>query len=160
MSQTNLSSAKLIEKTNVSETLAVFKFLAKDQLSFKAGQYASLAVEADGDLFERPYSICSSPHEGFLEFFIELVRGGLLTPKLWELKLGSTILVRRRIVGHFTLDGNVNRHLMLATVTGVAPFVSMARTERVDRGHETVSRNEFLIIHGASRSSDFGPYLA
>jgi len=159
MSQLNLCSAELIERINVSDTLAVFKFRGPDHLSFKAGQYATLGLEADGDLIERPYSIVSSPYERALEFFIELVPDGVFTPRLWDLKLGSGILIRRRIVGHFTLDCSVNRHLMLATVTGVAPFVSTARTQRLDRNHGRVSEDEFLLVHGASRSADFGPYL-
>ena len=107
-----------------------------------------------------PYSIVSSPLEPFLEFFIELVPGGSITPKLWELKLGSTILIRRRIVGQFTLDPAVTHHLMLATVTGVAPFVSMLRTQQIDRERGATSNHQFVVIHGASRSADFGPYCS
>jgi ferredoxin--NADP+ reductase len=109
-------------------------------------------------VIERPYSIVSSPHEPFLEFFIELVPGGSITPKLWELKLGSTILVRRRIVGQFTLDTSVTHHLMLATVTGIAPFVSILRTQQIDRERGATSNHQFAVIHAASHSTDFGPY--
>jgi ferredoxin--NADP+ reductase len=159
MSPEKFCSAELIESRNVSDTLAVLRFLTADRLSFTAGQYATLAIEADGDLLERPYSIVSSPYERFLEFFVELVPGGLLTPKLWDMRLGSTILIRRRIVGQFTLDRAVNRHLMMATVTGVAPFVSMLRTQHIDRERGAVSGDRLVVIHGASRSADFGPYL-
>jgi ferredoxin--NADP+ reductase len=159
MSAQRFCSAELIERHNVSDTLAVFRFHPAEPLTFKAGQYATLAVEADGDLLERPYSIASSPLEPFVEFFIELVSGGLLTPKLWELELGSAIQIRRRIVGQFTLDPDVRRHLMMATVTGVAPFVSIARTLRIDRERGAASDDRLLLVHGASRSADFGPYL-
>ena len=153
-------SAELIERHNVSDTLATFRFLTADQLSFRAGQYATLAIEADEELLERPYSIVSSPYERFLEFFIELVPGGLFTPKLWDMGIGSTILIRRRIVGQFTLDASVKRHLMLATGTGVAPFVSMLRTQTIiEKERGPGSSDQFVLIHGGSRSSDFGPYL-
>jgi len=152
-------SAELIDRQNVSNTLAIFRFNIEDQLSFAAGQYATIAIDGDGDLLERPYSIVSSPYERFLEFFVELVPGGLLTPKLWDMRLGSSILVRRRIVGQFTLDKTFQRHLMIATVTGVAPFVSMLRTQRIDRERGGTSSNQLVVIHGASRSADFGPYL-
>ena len=112
----------------------------------------------DGELVERPYSIVSSPHEPFLEFFIELVPGGSITPKLWELKVGSTVLVRRRIVGQLVLDTACTRHLMLATVTGVAPFVSILRTQQIERERGATSNHQFVVIHGASESADFGPY--
>jgi ferredoxin/flavodoxin---NADP+ reductase len=151
--------AELIERRDISASLAVFRFMAAEPPSFIAGQYATIGVTADGDLIERPYSIVSSPGERFLEFFVELVPGGDLTPKLWELKLGSRILIRRRIVGQFTLAPVVNRHLMLATVTGVAPFVSILRTEQIKRQKGNISDDRFLVIHGASHVADFGPYL-
>jgi ferredoxin-NADP reductase len=50
---------------------------------FKAGQYATLGVDYDGKRIERAYSIVSSPYEqDWLEFFIELVPQGELTPHL------------------------------------------------------------------------------
>jgi len=158
MSQSNHYAAELIERIDVSASLAVFRFRPVEQPSFAAGQYATIGVAIDGGVIERPYSIVSSPHERFLEFFVELVPCGDLTPTLWEMKLGSTILIRRRIVGHFTLDPNLNRHLMLATVTGVAPFVSILRTQQIERAHGAKLEDRFLVIHGASRSTDFGPY--
>lgn len=159
MAQAIHCPAELVDRRDVSATLAVFRFLAAEQLTFTAGQYATIGSDTDGELVERPYSIVSSPHENFLEFFIEFVPGGDLTPTLWELKSGSTVLIRRRIVGHFTLDTTVEYHLMLATVTGVAPFVSMLRTQQVERGGGSKTNHRFLLIHGASRSVDFGPYL-
>lgn len=159
MSHEKFCSAELIDRRDLSGALAIFQFRPAERLLFRAGQFATLAVEADGDLLERPYSIVSSPAEPILEFFVELVPGGHLTPKLWEMKLGSTILIRRRIVGQFTLDPDVTRHLMMATVTGIAPFVSIARTLHLSRERGASSNDELLVIHGASRSSDFGPYL-
>lgn len=158
MSLEKFCSAELIERLSVSDRLAVFRFRTTEQLFFTAGQYATLAIEAGGALLERPYSIVSSPQEPFLEFFIELVPGGLLTPRLWDIRLGSTILIRRRIVGQFTLNGAVNHHLMMATVTGVSPFISIARTLRFARERNATPQHELFVIHGASHSADFGPY--
>ncbi len=152
--------AELIERRDVTASLAVFRFLPVEQPTFIAGQYATIGVVADGNIIERPYSVVSSPGERLLEFFVELVPGGDLTPKLWELKVGSRILIRRRIVGQFILAPIVKRHLMLATVTGVAPFVSILRTQQIERRRGNVSDDQFLVIHGASRVADFGPYLA
>src|SRR5512138_221190 len=122
MWRADYTQAKLVERKDVSDELAVFQFSVSNPLSFTAGQYATIGIESDGKLVERPYSIVSSPYERFLEFFIELVPEGDLTPKLWQLELGAQILIRRRIVGQLTLPLNVKRHLMLATVTGIAPF--------------------------------------
>lgn len=159
MANTEQYSAELFERRDVSPRLAVFRFRAAERPSFTAGQYATIGVAVDEDIIERPYSIVSSPNEPFLEFFVELVPGGDLTPKLWELKLGSRILIRRRVVGQLTVAPRAKRHLMLATVTGVAPFVSILRTEEIERRRGKLSDAQFLLIHGASRVTDFGPYL-
>ena len=159
MSANDHCSAELIHRIDLSDRLAVFKFLPSEGLSFIPGQYATLGVEGDGQLLERPYSIVSAPHERHLEFFVELVPGGVLSPKLWELKVGSRIWIRRRIVGHFTLSNLHKRHVMLATGTGIAPFVSIARTIQFEERNDRPASDQLLIIQGASRSSDFGPYL-
>ncbi|HEX5886780.1 MAG TPA: FAD-binding oxidoreductase [Pyrinomonadaceae bacterium] len=156
--QSNHCEAELIERTDISAKLAILRFRVAEQPSFTAGQFATIGVAVDGEIVERPYSIVSSPHEPFLEFFIELVPGGSITPKLWELRLGSTIMVRRRIVGQLTLEAGVTHHLMFATVTGVAPFVSILRTQQIDRERGAATNHRFLVIQGASRSADFGPY--
>ncbi len=160
MAQASHCSAELIERTDLTASLAVFRFQIEEKPAFTAGQFATIGIAVDGELIERPYSIVSSPYESFLEFFVELVPRGVFTPKLWEMKLRSKLLVRRRIVGQLTLDSTVKRHLMLATVTGVAPFVSILRTQKLDRAGGAESENQFLIIHGASQSADFGPYLS
>ncbi|MFZ0061263.1 MAG: FAD-binding oxidoreductase [Pyrinomonadaceae bacterium] len=159
MAQASHCSGELIQRRDVTASLAVFRFLFAEQLNFTAGQFATIGIAANGDLLERPYSIVSSPQEPFLEFFVELVPCGSFTPRLWELELGSTILVRRRIVGQLTLEGTSKRHLMMATVTGVAPFISILRTQQTDRARGAASNQQFILIHGASRSADFGPYL-
>ena len=158
MPKLDFSVGELIEREDVSETLAVFRFRIAEPLYFTAGQYTTIGISLDGQIIERPYSIVSSPYEASVEFFIELVPGGLFTPQLWKLKSGDTIQIRRRVVGHFTLDSSSDRHLMMATVTGVAPFISMIRTRHFDKQHGNDQRDRFLIIHGASCSSDFGPY--
>lgn len=157
----SFDSAELIKRVDFTPDLALFRFHIKGKISFTAGQYATLAVEDAGRLIQRPYSIASAPSEPYLEFFIELVPGGMLTPKLWDLRLKDQVLVRKRIVGDFTLDGkksNRRRHLMVATVTGIAPFVSIVRTEHEERKRGQPLNHKFLIIHGASRSWELGDY--
>jgi ferredoxin--NADP+ reductase len=73
MAKADHCSAELIERKEVSASLAVFRFRVAEQHSFTAGQFATIGIAADGDLIERPYSIVSSPYEPFLEFFVELV---------------------------------------------------------------------------------------
>jgi len=130
--------------------------------TFKAGQYATLGMEEGGKRIERAYSIVSSPYEqGVLEFFIELVPQGELTPKLYKLRESDAMLCRKIAKGRFTLDlrsGRTN-HLLLATVTGIAPFVSYVRTLYQDwkSGNAIMPGNHKLFcLHGASHSWEFG----
>src|SRR4029453_7926408 len=60
--------------------------------------------------------------------FLELVPHGELTPKLWTLRVGDAVSLRRRPKGVFTLEEKFPVHLLVATVTGIAPFVSMLRS--------------------------------
>jgi ferredoxin--NADP+ reductase len=160
MSASNFYRAHLVERVNFTDDLAMFKFRPEAEFSFRAGQYATLAVEHGGKLIQRPYSIVSSPYESFLEFFIELVPQGELTPKLWDLKQGDYVLVRNRIVGAFTRDekAGMKRHLMAATVTGIAPYLSMVRTHRMDLDRGEATEQQFAIVQGASRAWEFGIY--
>jgi ferredoxin--NADP+ reductase len=100
------------------------------EFKFAPGQYATLGVEGQQKRSERPYSIVSSPHESELEFFFELVPNGELTPQLYQLQLGDELLMRKVAKGRFTLDTRSGRtnHLLVCTVTGIAPFVSYVRT--------------------------------
>src|ERR1700736_6207071 len=121
--------ARVLERKDLSEDLWVIKIDPGGPFSFKAGQYATLGVEHEGKRIERAYSIVSSPYEEALEFFLGLVPQGELTPRLYKLQKGDTMLCRKIAKGRFTLDlrsGRTN-HLLLATVTGVAPFGSYVR---------------------------------
>lgn len=126
---------------------------------FVAGQYATLGVRTSEKLVERAYSIVSSPYEQELEIFIELVPHGELTPRLHEVQVGGEITLRKIAKGRFTIDlksGHRN-HLLLCTVTGVAPFVSYARTLYRDWKENRFSGDIHLYaINGASRSWEFG----
>jgi ferredoxin--NADP+ reductase len=150
--------ARLRSRWQIADDLAIFTFEPAVPLSWKPGQYATLGINnGDGELIERPYSICSSPAEGFLEFFIELVPNGQLSPLLWNLQQGDTVKVRPNIKGHFLLDEESGRttHLMVATVTGIAPYVSMLRRYRADLlSGKTSTIHHFIIVHAGSRSKE------
>lgn len=151
--------ARILERREVADGLWIIHVDPGGPFRFVAGQYATLGVPQDGKRIERAYSICSSPYEDFLEFFIELVHQGELTPHLYLQRVGDTMLCRRIAKGRFTLDfqSGHTRHLLLATVTGVAPYVSYVRTLYRDWKNGTMPGDHRLfLIHGASRSWEFG----
>jgi ferredoxin--NADP+ reductase len=154
--------AKVIERKDLSEDLWLIRVDPGGPFSFKAGQYATLGVDHDGKRIERAYSIVSSPYEeGVLEFFVELVPQGELTPHLYKLQVGDTMLCRKISKGRFTLDLKSGRknHLLLATVTGLAPFVSYVRTLYKDwksGNSDMPGGHKLFCIQGGSRSWEFG----
>src|SRR5580704_10664535 len=153
--------ARIVERRDLSPDLWLLRVDPGGPFEYRAGQYATLGFERDGKRIERAYSIVSSPYEESLEFFIELVPHGELTPHLYKLKPGDTLLCRKISKGRFTLDlksGRTN-HLLLATVTGIAPFVSYVRTLYKDwkAGDSPMpGEHKFFCVHGASRSWEFG----
>jgi ferredoxin--NADP+ reductase len=153
--------ARITDRKDLAEDLFLLTVESEQPLPYLAGQYATLGVEKEGKRIERPYSICSSPYENKLEFFIERVPHGELTPLLYTLENGSPLLLRRFAKGRFTLDLKSGRknHLLLATVTGVAPYVSYVRTVLQDwkKGDPMMpGEHRFFCVQGASRSQEFG----
>jgi ferredoxin--NADP+ reductase len=147
--QITLPKAALVERQDITEDLMIIKMRPETAMTFKPGQYCTLGLEG----IERAYSIVSAPHEKDLEIFVELVPepDGALTPLIWKMKEGDTMTIRPRCKGIFTLDQKYNSHLMVATVTGVAPFVSMLRSYFHHRGEG----HRFYVIEGASYLDEF-----
>ena len=161
MSDSKFMQGRIAERIDISDELAIFRVEPEAEFTFIPGQYATLGLECDGKLVERAYSIASSPYEPLLEFFIERVPDGCLTPSLFNLSTGGFVSIRRRFVGRFVLDTSARtHHLMVATVTGVAPFVSVLRTHVADirGGRAAAGSLRFVVLHGASRSQEFGAY--
>lgn len=154
--------AHILERRDISEDLFILKVAPGAPFSFLAGQYATLGVALDGDKrIERAYSICSSPYEPVLEFFVERVPEGQLSPLLHASQVGAPLLLRRFAKGRFTLDLRSGRknHFLLATVTGVAPYISYVRTIYKDwkqGGTPMPGEHRLFCIQGASMAHEFG----
>jgi ferredoxin--NADP+ reductase len=151
--------ATITKRQEISNDLWVIRADPGGPFPFTAGQYATLGVATAKGLVERAYSIVSSPYERELEFFFELVDDGELTPLLYRLMAGDALTIRKRPKGRFLLDQTSGRtnHLLLCTVTGIAPFISYARTlkKEWDEGLFKGEHHLFLI-QGASRAIEFG----
>ena len=151
--------AKILERTDFASDLWMIRVDPGGAFSFKPGQYATLGVDGPDKRIERAYSIVSSPLEPELEFFFELVPAGELTPKLYQLKVGDQVLMRKSAKGLFTLDQKSGRtnHFLVSTVTGIAPFVSYVRTlYRSWKEGAFQGEHRLFILNGASRSWEFG----
>jgi len=135
---------------------------------FEAGQFVALGLQDDvprceeateefkepkpGKMIRRAYSIASSSAQDFVEFYITLVHSGSLTPRLFTLKIGDKIYMTPKPTGMFTLDMvDADKNIILiATGTGVAPYMSMLRSNALKR------QGNIMVIQGASNSWDLG----
>lgn len=112
----------------ITPNLFSFRCTRDDGFRFTAGQFARMGVRTErGNLVWRAYSMVSSPFDEFLDFFSIVVPDGEFTSVLSQLKVGDELLIEKQPQGFLTLDRFVDgRDLwMLATGTGVAPFLSI-----------------------------------
>ncbi|HET7543561.1 MAG TPA: ferredoxin--NADP reductase [Polyangiaceae bacterium] len=112
---------------------------------FNAGQFVNLGLEIDGQFVRRSYSIASVPGAP-LEFYLKEVPGGALTPQLTRLEPGASVWVERKPQGFFTLAyvPPCRDLWLVATGTGLGPFLAMLRGAEVWQRFERVS-----LVHGA-----------
>ena len=145
----------IVERRDHTPDLWSIRVRHEEEFPFTPGQYATLGVPQGGRLVERAYSIVSDPDEQTIEFFFELVPEGALTPLLYEKGAGDDIQMRKRAKGLFVLDRREERtqHLLVSTVTGVAPYVSMVRTtRRLLDADPTLRAPHLVLIQAGSRS--------
>ncbi len=163
-------NATVVKRTEINHGLLVIRIKPDFELSaFVPGQYTVLGTPPDAPrvdyaepeseppkpdkLIRRAYSISSSSLEGeYLEFYVALVSSGALTPRLFALAEGDRVYLGPKTTGMFTLkDAGEERNILLvATGTGLAPYLSMLRSEYKFEGRKTI------IIHGARVSWDLG----
>ena len=144
-----LPKARIVERKDLTSDLWIIKLEPGVPFTFKPGQYITIGTEG----VERPYSIVSAPHEPLIELFLELVPQGELTPKLYPMHEGE-VSMRPRAKGLFILDPDYPNHLMVGTVTGTVPYISMLR----DYFHRGGTGLRFYVLEGASYRDEFGYY--
>jgi ferredoxin--NADP+ reductase len=107
-----------------------FKTTRPRDYRFTPGQYARLGLgDAQGNLIWRAYSIVSAINDDHLEFYLVDVPGGAFTSILKQLAPGDSILLDKQSFGFMTAErfSDGEELWMLATGTGLGPFVSILR---------------------------------
>ena len=122
-------NVRVLSKMMWSPKLFSFTTTRPDNFRFDAGQFVRLGIDGASEPIFRAYSIVSSPYDEFLEFFSVVVPEGAFTSKLQHLAVGDNLYLDTTAYGFLTLaryqNPPPNDLWLLATGTGLAPFLSM-----------------------------------
>lgn len=101
---------------------------------FQPGQFARIGIASgSGGTIWRPYSMVSANYDEHLEFFSIIVPNGAFSTKLAQASVADSIYVEKQPYGYLTTSRFVGGQdlWMLATGTGVAPFISILRDPEI-----------------------------
>lgn len=169
----NIQKVTVLNKTTWTPGLFSFTVTRPDSFKFTAGQFVRLGVNPsqlqhykaqdvalDDSLNEdiyRAYSIVSSPFDKVLEFFSIVIPDGAFTSQLQHLQVGDELLLNTMPFGFLTLaryQKPLPKDLwLLATGTGLAPFLSMLQDL------QTWEDYEHIVLAYSARSKEELAYL-
>lgn len=135
----------VIDVHHWSDKLFTIKTTRDPSLRFRNGEFAMMGLEVNGKSLLRAYSMASSNHEDYLEFYSIKVQDGPLTSRLQHIKVGDELLVSKKPTGTLLWDHlRPGKHLyMLSTGTGLAPFLSIIKDPDVYENFEKI-----ILVHG------------
>lgn len=178
MSDDKSIRVKVIEVTRWAPTLLSFKVTRPDGFKFTAGQFVRLgihgkdlqyfaqnhetklitsetqdkSIDLDGYVF-RAYSVASSPYDEFIEFFSVVIPEGEFTSKVNHIQVGDSLLLNTTPFGYLTLARYQlplpNDLWLLATGTGLAPFLSILKTIDVWQQYQRI-----ILVYSARTSQE------
>ena len=178
----NIQKVTVLSKTTWTPNLFSFTVNRPDSFKFTAGQFVRLGVnpsqlkyykqlsavadtdDDDEELNEtlnedifRAYSIVSSPFDEVLEFFSIVIPDGAFTSQLQHLEVGDELLLNTMPFGFLTLaryQKPLPKDLwLLATGTGLAPFLSMLQDLK------TWEDYEHIVLAYSARSTEELAYI-
>ncbi len=125
---------RIVAMRHWTDKLITFRTTRQRSFRFRPGQFARLGVATEtGGIVWRAYSMVSADYDEHLEFFSIVIPDGAFTTRLARLEVGDSLWVEKQAYGfltvdRFALDGDL---WMLASGTGVAPFLSILRDPSV-----------------------------
>ena len=138
---------KVLEVKHYTDRLFHFKTTRDSGTRFRDGEFLMIGLEVEGKPLLRAYSVASPNYEEYMEWFSIKVPNGPLTSRLQHIKPGDEVITNSKAVGTLVLDNlKQGRNLyMLATGTGVAPFMSLVR------GVDTYDHYDNVILLWSTR---------
>jgi ferredoxin/flavodoxin---NADP+ reductase len=135
----NLIKTEVLHNVRISNTSGVLYF--NRNFVFKAGQVMGLTTQQR--IPPRLYSITSGEKDTHIEILYKIVPKGQLTPRLNDLQPGEPIYITN-VFGTFLAPEEPA--FLIATGTGIAPFISMIRSGL---------KAGIILLHGSRKISDF-----
>lgn len=131
-----------------------FAITRPESYRFNAGQYARLGFRDGNGFIWRAYSMISAEYADTLEFFVILIEGGAMSARFEQMQQGDSILLDKTAFGFFLPERFVDGKdlLMLATGSGIAPFLSLLqqpevwqRFDRIALAHSVSYQHELIF---------------
>jgi ferredoxin--NADP+ reductase len=134
-----------------TDRLFTFKTTRDPSLRFSNGHFTMIGLRVNDKPLLRAYSIVSANYEEHLEFLSIKVPDGPLTSRLQHVKEGDTVIVGRKPTGTLLIDYLLpgKRLYLLATGTGLAPFMSIVRDPETYEKFEQV-----ILVHGVRQKDE------
>jgi ferredoxin--NADP+ reductase len=125
-----------------------FTLSRPQDFAFENGEFVTIGLKREGRMVARAYSIVSTTDRDELEFLSIHIPDGPLTSQLAQVRPGDSVWVNSKATGSLTLNHVLPGRVLylLATGTGLAPFISLIRDA------ETYARFEQVVLVHSVRS--------
>jgi ferredoxin--NADP+ reductase len=135
-------------------TLLHFTVSRPAEYRFTPGHYARLGLGPADDITWRPYSIASAADDDHLTFQLTCAPNGKFTGLFCAARPGDAIHLDRRSFGFLTVGSLApgGTLFMLATGTGLAPFVSILADPQTWARHERA-----VLVHSVRHAAELAP---
>lgn len=147
-------SGRVVENRHWTDALFSLR-VHSPPVSFQAGQFVRIALdpmEGDaGSRVARAFSFVNPPQDPVLEFYGVIVPQGPLSPRLARLTAGDTLYVAPNPAGFLVLREvpEADTLWLVATGTGIAPFLSILRTDEPWRRFKRV-----VVVHAVRHARE------
>lgn len=120
-------------------------------LDFAAGQFVRIALDIGGERVARPFSFVNPPQDPLHEFYGIVVPQGPLSPRLAGLRAGDALWVASNPAGFLVAAElpDAQTLWLMSTGTGIAPFLSILRTEAPWRRFR-----EVVLVHAVRHARE------
>ncbi len=136
-----------------TDRLFRFRITRPASFRFRSGEFVMIGLPNAERPVYRAYSIASPSWDEEIEFFSIKVPDGPLTEHLQKIRVGDTVLMRKKPTGTLVNDALLpgRRVYMFSTGTGIAPFASLIRDP------ETYEKfDEVILTHTCREVAELG----